>query len=78
MEGVSVNGSVISMEEIVGACRAMNDVVALQICIVEDPKSCVYALVGMVALDKACKVYYIGYFGEEELCKQGMPDEFKI
>ena len=80
--GVSVNGSVISMEEIVGACRAMNDVVALQICIVEHPKSRVYnigdALVGMIALDKDCKVYYIGYFGEEELCKQGMPDEFKI
>ena len=82
VDGVSVNGSVISMEEIVGACRAMNDVVALQICIVGNPKSWDYgideALVGMIALDKDCKVYYLGYFGEEELCKQGMPDEFKI
>lgn len=34
--------------------------------------------VGMVALDKDCKVYYLGYFGDDELCKQGMPDEFKI
>lgn len=36
------------------------------------------ARIGMVLMDKNCKVYYLGYFGEEELCKQGMPDEFKI
>lgn len=36
------------------------------------------ARIGMALMDKNCKVYYLGYFGEEELCKQGMPDEFKI
>ena len=36
------------------------------------------ARIGMVLMDKNCKVYYLGYFGEEDLCKQGMPDEFKI
>lgn len=36
------------------------------------------ARVGMVIIDKNCKVYYLGYFGKGELCKQGMPDEFKI
>ena len=36
------------------------------------------ARIGMALMDKNCKVYYLGYFGEEELCKQGMPDEYKI
>lgn len=77
-----VDGSVMSMEEIVGACKAMNNVVALQICIIQATPNWAFgigdSLVGMVALDKDCKVYYIGSFGKDELCKQGMPDEFKI
>lgn len=59
-----------TISEIVGACKLMKGIVAVQIHNCFD--------VGMIALDKDCKVYYLGYFGEEELCKQGMPDEFKI
>lgn len=58
------------MSEIIGACRSMKGIIAVQVINAYG--------VGMIALDKDCKVYYIGSFGKEELCKQGMPDEFKI
>ena len=58
------------MSEIIGACRSMKGIIAVQVINAYG--------VGMIALDKDCKVYYIGSFGKDELCKQGMPDEFKI
>ena len=58
------------MSEIIGACRSMKGIIAVQVINAYG--------VGMIALDKDCKVYYIGSFGKEELCKQGMPDKFKI
>lgn len=62
---------IIDIGEIRGA-KLIKDIVALQLL------PFYYDHVGMALMDKNCKVYYLGYFGDDELCKQGMPDEFKI
>lgn len=79
-----VNRGVINVGEITGACSALKDIVSVQIINYND-RTYISSMFnrdllwgGMVALDKDCKVYYIGSFGKDELCKQGMPDEFKI
>lgn len=58
--------------KVIGGCSVMREIVSVQMFNVW------HRCIGMVALDKNCKVYYLGDFGKDELCKQGMPDEFKI
>lgn len=58
--------------KVIGGCSVMREIVSVQMFNIW------YGHIGMVILDKNCKVYYLGDFGKGELCKQGMPDEFKI